>query len=88
MQCKLWEQFKHSRNGNCPWSTKTFVRTVCEIEHHDIVCSGVFANEFSDKLLQVKTGGAFNAWKEATEEYMIDIVTVTHPLLSNIVTDL
>jgi len=25
------------------------LRTVCEIEHHDVVSSGIFADEFPDK---------------------------------------
>jgi hypothetical protein len=49
MRCELREQFKQSRKGNPPWSTKAFVRTVHEIEHHDVVFAGVFADEFSDK---------------------------------------
>jgi hypothetical protein len=51
MQCELQEQFKQSRKGNPPWSTKAFVRTAREIEHHDVVCSEVFAEEVSDKRL-------------------------------------
>jgi hypothetical protein len=44
--CKIRGQFKQSREGNPPWSIEAFVRTVCEIELHDVVCSGVLAIEF------------------------------------------
>jgi len=36
-------------NGKPPWSTKASVRTVREFEHHDVVSSGIFADESSDK---------------------------------------
>jgi hypothetical protein len=36
-------------NVRPPWSTKAFVSTVCEIAHHDVVSSGIFADEFPDK---------------------------------------
>jgi hypothetical protein len=47
--CALRSQFRQSCKGNPPSSTKAFVKTECEIEHHEVVCSGDFANEFSDK---------------------------------------
>jgi hypothetical protein len=88
MRCEHPEQFKQSCKGNPPWTTKTFIRTVCEIEHHDVVCSGVFANEFSDKPPQEWTRGALYTLEEATEEYMIEVFTITHRLLLNMTTDL
>jgi hypothetical protein len=87
MRCELQEQFKQSRKGYPPWSTKAFVRTVCEIEHHDIVFSGVLADEFSDERSPEWIRGASHAVEEATEEYMIEVLTITHPLLSNMTTD-
>ena len=46
---ELRDQLLAARNGNPPWSTKASVRTVCEIEHYDVMRSGNFVNEFSDK---------------------------------------
>jgi len=45
---ELRDQFIATRIGKPPWSTKTFVRTVHKIEHHDEVTSGIFADEFRD----------------------------------------
>jgi hypothetical protein len=73
MRKELRAQFQASRKGNPPWSTKAFVRTVREIEHHDVVNSGVFASEFADKRPRDWTKGALEALEEATEEYMIEV---------------
>jgi hypothetical protein len=48
MWSKLWKQFKHSCKGNFPLSNTTLVTIVYKIVHYDRICSGVFANEFSD----------------------------------------
>jgi hypothetical protein len=42
------DQFIAARNGKPPWSMKAFVLTVHEIEHDDVVSSGIFADEFRD----------------------------------------
>jgi hypothetical protein len=46
---ELRNEFIAARNGKPPWSTKAFVCTVRKIEHHDVVSSGIFADEFPDK---------------------------------------
>jgi len=46
---ELHDQCIASHNGKSAWSTKAFVRTIHEIEHHDVVSSGLFAEEFCDK---------------------------------------
>jgi hypothetical protein len=45
----LRNKFIAARNGKPPWLAKALVRTVHEIEHHDIVSSGILADEFPDK---------------------------------------
>jgi len=45
---ELRDQFIAACNDKLPWLTKEFVRTVCEIEHHDFISSGMFADEFLD----------------------------------------
>jgi len=46
---ELRNEFIATRNGKPPLSTKAFVRTVREIEHHDVVSAGIFTDEFPDK---------------------------------------
>jgi len=46
---KLQKQFIGAFIRKPPWSTKVFILTVCEIEHHDVVSSAIFADEFPDK---------------------------------------
>jgi len=45
---EVHDQFIAARNGKPPWSTNASVRTLCEIEHHDVVTSGIFPDQFSD----------------------------------------
>ena len=46
---ELRDQYITGCNGKLPYSTKAIVRKGCEIEHHDVVSSGIFADEFPDK---------------------------------------
>jgi hypothetical protein len=46
---ELSNDFIAARNGKPPWSTTAFVHTVRKIEHHHVVKSGIFADEFPDK---------------------------------------
>jgi len=46
---ELRDQYITGRNGKLPYSTKAIVRKVCEIEYHEVVSSGIFADEFPDK---------------------------------------
>jgi len=41
MRRELRDQFIAARNGNPPWSKKAIVHTVHEIEHHDVISSGI-----------------------------------------------
>jgi len=47
---------------------------VREIEHHDVVSSGIFADEFRDKGPQEWTKQALKSLEEATESYMVDVI--------------
>jgi hypothetical protein len=49
---ELRDQFIAACNGKPSCSTKGLVRTVSEIEHHDVAGSGIFADEFRDNHLQ------------------------------------
>jgi hypothetical protein len=46
---ELHDPYIAACNRNRPWSTKAFVRTVCKIQHHDVVSPGIFAAKFRDK---------------------------------------
>jgi hypothetical protein len=50
-----------------------FVCTVRESEHHDVVSSGVFADEFADKHPHERTKQALITLQEATEAYMLEV---------------
>jgi hypothetical protein len=62
---ELHDQFIAARSGKPPWSTKAFVRTVRNIEHHDVVTSGIFGNEFRDKGPREWTNHALKSFEEA-----------------------
>jgi hypothetical protein len=67
-----------ARKGKPPWSTKAFVRTVREIEHHNVVSSGIFPDEFPDKRPHKWTKQALITSGEATEAYMVVVTAEFH----------
>jgi len=75
---ELRNEFIAALNGKPPWSTKAFVCTVCEIEHHDVVSSGIFADEFPDKSPREWTKLALITLEEATEAYMVEVTAKFH----------
>jgi hypothetical protein len=75
---ELRHQFNESCKGNPLWSTKAFIRTVREIEHHDAVNAGVFADKFSDKWPREWTRASLKALEEATDEYMIEVTAISN----------
>jgi hypothetical protein len=52
---------------------KGFVCTVCKIEHHDVVSSGIFVDIFPDKRPCEWTKHAVITVEEATEAYIIEV---------------
>jgi hypothetical protein len=58
--------------------TKGFVRTVREIEHHDVVSSGIFADEFPDRRPREWMKEALISVEEATEAYMVEVTAEYH----------
>jgi len=75
---ELLDEFIGAHNGKSPWSTKAFVRIVREIEHHDVVHSGVFANKFPDMHPQQRTKQAIIDLQEATEALMVEVIAESH----------
>jgi len=61
-------------NGKPPWSTKAFVRIVLEIEPHDVVNSGIFVDEFSDKNPWEWTKQASITLEDAMEGYILEVL--------------
>jgi len=63
-----------ARNGRPPWSTKSFVHRVREIEQHDVVSSGMLVDDFSDKNPRDWTKQALTTLRAATEAYMLEVI--------------
>jgi len=75
---ELCDQFLAAHNGKPPWSTKALFRPVREIEHHYVVSSGIFAEEFPDKNPHERSKQALIMVEEATEAYMVEIFAESH----------
>jgi hypothetical protein len=75
---ELRNEFIAARNGKSPWSTKEFIGKVCKIEHHNVVSSGIFADEFPDKHPHEWTKQALFTLVEATEAYMVEVTAEFH----------
>ena len=82
---RLHDRFIAAHNGNPAWSTKEFVCTVREIEHHDVASSGIFADEFRDKHLWEWTTQALITLEEATEAYMVEVIATSHCLMQQLI---
>jgi len=82
---ELRDQFIAARNGKPPWSTKAFVLTVHEMEPHDEVSSGNFADEFVEKHPREWMKQAIIALEEATEAYMVKVIAASHCLKQQLI---
>jgi hypothetical protein len=63
-----------SASSNAPLAETQLQHTVCEIEHHDVVSSVIFADEFRYNGPQVWTKQGLKTVEEATESYMIELI--------------
>jgi len=77
---ELHDQVVAAWNGKPPWSTKAFLHTVREIEHHNVVSSGLLAEEFGNKHPRQWTKHALITLEEGTEAYMVEIIAASHCL--------
>jgi hypothetical protein len=75
---ELLEQDIDDRNGNPPWLTKAIVRTVCKIEHHDVVRSRIFRDAFPDKPSHECTKQALIILEKAMDVYMVEVIAESH----------
>ena len=81
----LRDQFIAAYSRKPPWSTKSLVRTIREIEHHNVVSSGIFSEKDGDKCLREWTEHAIKTLEEGTELYMVEVTAESHSRDSNIV---
>jgi len=70
---ELCGQFLAAHNRNPRWSSKAFLHTIRDFEHHDVVSSGIVAYEFSDKNPRECTKEAATTLEDATEECMVEV---------------
>jgi len=71
---QLRYQFISTHNGKPAWSTEVFVCTFREIEHHDVVSSGILDDGFCDKHPQEGTKQASTTVEDATEAYIVEVI--------------
>jgi len=68
------DQFISTRYVKPPWSTNPLVHTAFKIKHHDVVSSGIFANEFSDKHPCEWTKLALTAQDDPTNAFTLEVI--------------
>jgi hypothetical protein len=71
---ELCDQLIASHNGNPPWSKMAFVRIVHEIEHHNVVSSAIFGDDFCEEGPREWTNQALKTPEEAMESYMVEVI--------------
>jgi len=62
-----------------------FVRTVHEMEHHDVVSSGISPDEFSDTIPQEWTKQALTTLEDATEAYLVEIMAESNMYMQQLI---
>jgi hypothetical protein len=75
---ELRNKFIASHHGKPPWLRKPFVGRVREIEHHNVVSSGILADKFPDKRPHEWTKQALITLEEDTEAYMAEVTAEFH----------
>jgi len=77
---ELRDQILAARNGKPPWSTKAFTHTVRQIDHLDVVSSGISPDKFPDKYPREWTKYFSFTLEEDTETYMVEVIAASHCL--------
>jgi len=80
VRSELHDQYIAARNGKPHLSTKAFVCTACETEHHDDVSSGTFIDEFLEQQPQEWAKQAVITLEEAMEAYMVEVIAASYCL--------
>ena len=57
---------------------KAFIRTVGDIEHHDVVNSVIFADKSRDKYPRRGVKHALITLEKATEAYLVEVLAKSH----------
>jgi len=78
MRRELHDKCIAARNGKPPSSTTAYISTLCEIKHHDVVTSGIFAYDFPDKHPREWTKQASITLQEAAEVYIVEVIAESH----------
>jgi len=71
-------EFISAYNREPPWSTRVYICTVRTIEHHDVVSSGILADESPDKRPCEWMKQSIITVMEATEAYMVEVTAEFH----------
>jgi len=79
------DQFIAAHNWKPPWSSNAFVRIFHKIKHHDVVSSGMFAVELSDKNPWQWTEQALTTLADATEAYMVEVIAESNMLMQELI---
>ena len=79
------DQFIATRNVKPPWSSKAFVRTVPEIEHHEVVSSGIFLDKFPDYHPCEWTKHTLITLEKAMKAYMVEVLAASHCLKQQLI---
>jgi len=75
---ELHKEFIAAHNGKRPWLRKAFCCIVHEIAHHDVVSSGIFADQFPNHRPHEWTKQGLITFEEATEAYMVEVTAEFH----------
>jgi len=75
---ELRDQFIASHNGKYPWLARIFFCTLCVVEHHDVVSSGILTHEFQDRCPREWMQQASHTLEDATEAYMVEVIAKFH----------
>jgi len=77
-QGALHDQLIAACNGKPPWLTKAFGRTVCEMEHSDVVSSEIIADQFGDNNPRQWTKQALTTSQDGAQLYMVEVIAESH----------
>jgi len=82
---ELLDQCIAARNGKTPSSDKPFIHIVHEIQHHDVVSSGIFADRFSDQHPWEWMKQALITLVKVTEADKVEVITTSHCLTQQLI---
>jgi len=78
VRSELRDQSIVACNERPRWSTKSSIRTVREMKHHDVVSAGISQDGLPDKHPRESMKQALITVEEARELYMVEVIVVSH----------